>query len=104
MTGRPALDADPQLRTLPDAAAPYTETPTKIRPSGPRGSPPVSSHTETTRFWYRRLPVLGDARRSRFATPDFASCWDAVVMPVRRSSGAKGLAAMYGGGAPAIAA
>ena len=43
---------DSPLRTLPDAAASYTETPAEIRPSGPRESPPVSSHTETTRFPY----------------------------------------------------
>src|SRR4051812_11711496 len=44
----PRSGCDRPLRTLPDAAAPYTETPAEIRPSGPRGSPPVSSHTETT--------------------------------------------------------
>src|SRR4051812_3096642 len=43
---------DSPLRTLPDAATPYAETPTEISPSGPRGSPPVSYHTGTSWFPY----------------------------------------------------
>jgi len=41
----------------PGCGGPYTETPTEISPSGPRGSPPVSSHTVTE--WFPYGPSLG---------------------------------------------